>query len=354
MGQAQRAPAKPAGRMLHPTFKFGMFVRKTRRMATRAQNRIIRIAMLGTLSAIPAGIIFARQQPPATPPAQQKDSTAQDKGAKDDKGLPADAFLPRGKKLCLTDGSFQIVRSYERTGESVRYYSVERSAWEEIPASLVDWDATAKAEAEQARQQKELAAKVQTRETNQNAVQVLDVDASLEVKQGLILPPEPGLFVVADAKITPLKRIATDLKTDKARETEKILSGVPLIPSRHTMRIKGKHAAIRVPAGELEFYYRIPEEDNEPEIELVRLQEKGDMRVVESISTNIVGENDEKRNTIGTMRWQVAKGVYRFTLTQSMEPGEYALMINLPDQMDEFVWDFGVDRAAPFTVAKPK
>src|ERR1700758_3710069 len=53
--------------------------------------------------------------------------------------------LPKGKKLMLSDGTFQVGREYRREGDRVRYYSVERSAWEEVPATLVDWDATEKA-----------------------------------------------------------------------------------------------------------------------------------------------------------------------------------------------------------------
>ena len=50
----------------------------------------------------------------------------------------------------LTDGTFQVVREYQREGDRVRYYSLERSAWGvEMPASLVDWEATEKSEADQ-------------------------------------------------------------------------------------------------------------------------------------------------------------------------------------------------------------
>jgi len=38
----------------------------------------------------------------------------------------AEARLSRGKRLMLKDGGFQLVRSYERKGDRVRYYSVER------------------------------------------------------------------------------------------------------------------------------------------------------------------------------------------------------------------------------------
>ncbi len=50
-------------------------------------------------------------------------------------------------KLVLKDGTYQLVRNYEKNGERVRYFSVERGAWEEIPAAMVDWDATKQAEA---------------------------------------------------------------------------------------------------------------------------------------------------------------------------------------------------------------
>src|ERR1700691_2345296 len=45
------------------------------------------------------------------------------------------ASLPRGKKLILRDGSFQLVREYNVEGDRVRYYSIEQSQWEEIPES---------------------------------------------------------------------------------------------------------------------------------------------------------------------------------------------------------------------------
>src|SRR2546430_7823415 len=44
-------------------------------------------------------------------------------------------------------------------------------------------------------------------------------------------------------------------------------------------------------------------------------------------------------------RWEIAPTVYRFTLGEPLTPGEYALAEILPDGMNLFVWDFGVDAA---------
>jgi len=41
-------------------------------------------------------------------------------------------------RLYLADGSFHLVREYQVEGDRVRFYSVERSEWEEVPLRLAD------------------------------------------------------------------------------------------------------------------------------------------------------------------------------------------------------------------------
>src|SRR5215470_16459037 len=56
-------------------------------------------------------------------------------------------------KLYMKDGSYHVVREYQVQQDRVRFYSVERSQWEEIPLDLVDLKRT---EAEQSERKSEL------------------------------------------------------------------------------------------------------------------------------------------------------------------------------------------------------
>ena len=164
--------------------------------------------------------------------------------------------LPKGKKLILTDGTFQLAREYTVEGDRVRYWSVERSQWEEIPKTLVDWDATHKAEAEQASQDAELKAKIHASQVAQ-LTKDIDVDRSLEIKPELFLPDAVGFYVLdRDKRIREMKQSTAVIKTSTGREVEKILSGVSLIPSKKTMEIPGEHAAMRLKTAEPEFFMR--------------------------------------------------------------------------------------------------
>jgi hypothetical protein len=276
-------------------------------------------------------------------PAIAVPALAQEPGANKQQS-PADAPtpLPRGKKLVLKDGTFQLVRTYERRGDRVRYYSVERSAWEEMPADTVDWEATRKAEAEDVQRKQEIIEKMQAAEAAARAEEV-DVDASTEIAPGVFLPEGEGLFALEGGKVAPLGQAGADVKLDKGRLLTQILVPVPVVPTRHKVQIAGKHAAVRLTTGQPEFYMRTVDQ-REPEIELLRAQPKGNSREIEVIRTIITGERIERRKTLPLQRWPVARGVYRFTLGEPLEPGEYALAEIVPGEgMNLFVWDFGID-----------
>jgi hypothetical protein len=251
----------------------------------------------------------------------------------------------KGRRLMLKDGSYHLVRSYERKGDRVRFYSIERSAWEEVPAELVDWEATSKAEAEDRRRKEEILEKVQAIQTAERAEEV-DVDASIEIAPGIFLPEGEGLYLLDEHALVALSQVSTELKLDKGRLLTQVLVPVPVIPTRHKVQIAGKRAQLRVSTASPEFYMRTADQ-HEPELELIRAEVKGDVRQVELISTHITGQQTSQRKTVSVQRWQLAKGVYRLTTSQQLEPGEYVLTEILPEgQTAIYVWDFGVDQAS--------
>ena len=273
--------------------------------------------------------------------------------------------MPRGKKLVLKDGSFQMVRDYQRNGERVRYMSAERGDWEEIPAALVDWDATAKAAAAEKIEEDALAKKIHAQEQAQKIETVMDVDASLQVSPGVFLPPGEGMFLIDGKSVKPLEQVGSEIKTDKKQYLKRVLSPIPIVPSKQNVQIPGARASIRAMNGQTEFYLREAPPDLDrttpivkssrpgesgPEVELVRATVKGNKRQLESIKSLFGEQVEENRNTISIQRWEIAPTVFRFTLSEPLPPGEYALAEILPDGMNLFVWDFGVD---PATGAKP-
>jgi hypothetical protein len=273
---------------------------------------------------------------------------------------PAKARLSHGTKLMLKDGNFQLVRSYERNGERVRYFSVERGDWEEIPAAMVDWDATEKARIAEEKSDAALVKRVQAQEQARQVVSVVDVDASLTVGQGVFLPNGEGMFAVAGKTVRPLEQVGAQTRSDKKRVLAQVISPIPIIPGKRNVEIPGAASKIRlsIATGPPEFYLRevAADPDNPtaiwqssrpgmdgPEVQLVRATVKGGKRRLRAIKSMFGQEISSQMDTISIQRWEIAKNVYRFTLSEPLPPGEYALAEILPDGLNIFVWDFGVD-----------
>src|SRR5579859_6900055 len=278
-------------------------------------------------------------------------------------------IYPRGLKLMLTDGGYQLVREYQRNGEHVRYFSMERGAWEELPASLVDWGATAKAEAEMQKQSAELLEKVHKQEEARRLDNVTDIDASLRVGDGAFLPSGEGMFVVEGKTIRILDQAGAAMKTDQKRVIAEVLSPVHVVPGKQTLVMQGAHAVVRLKTNSPEFYLREapPDPDSTssiqrsrrpseagPDVELVRTKVGRNSRVLESIKTLFGQAVSENINVISIQRWDVAPNVYRFTLSQPLPPGEYVLAEVLEEGLNLYVWDFGLDAAVANADKQPQ
>jgi hypothetical protein len=294
------------------------------------------VAVLLIAVALPISILNAQD---STTPASSSSAQHTEK-----KSSPDNSKLPRGKKLMLKDGGFQLVREYHVEGDRVRYYSLDTLQWEQMPAALVDWDATKKVEAAEAASDAAALAKIHEQEQARRA-EPLDIDASLEVAPGIFLPPGEKLFVFDGKAVLPLSQAETSSKLSKKRLLEQVLVPVPIIPTRHSVSIRGSRAKFRLKNNRPEFYMRTADA-REPALELIRAKVRADSRQIENVD-QLFGEQRSMRNTLPMQRWEVARGVYRFTLGQALEPGEYVLAeIVQSEGLSLYVWDFGVDAAA--------
>jgi hypothetical protein len=300
------------------------------------------VALLVALCAPVSSFTFPRSQEPAT---SSKES-----------GVPV---LPRGTKLVLKDGTYQVVREYQRNGDRVRYFSMERGDWEEIPTSLVDWDATAKAASEAEKSSAAEVEKIHKQEEAKRMDNVTDIDASLQVGGGVFLPEGEGMFVLEGKSVRVLDQAGTRTKSSLLMTAGQVM--VPIVPGKKTILLTGAHATVRLRNITPEFFLREPPFDPEvpsqiqrssrpgesgPEVELIRVKVGRNSREIESIGTLFGEEMSVNRNSISIQQWEVAKNVYRFTLSEPLTPGEYVLAEMLPDGLNLFVWDFGVDAAA--------
>ena len=277
----------------------------------------------------------ARVQPPPTGrsshPADRLAAASQcgTRASSVSAGIPQ--ALPKGKKLILADGSFQIVREYQRQGDRVRYYSVERSDWEEIPASLVDWAATQKARSRRrSRETKSSPRKIQSQRASRALCTGIDSDRSLEIRPGVILPDDAGLYLLDGKKVYTLEQDLAVSRINKGREVARIATGVPLIPSKHIIELPGKSAKLRIHSGDPEFYFR-PVDGRDAHLSLLRLDVNADKREVEKMSTNIANISSYKNQQISLLSWDAARGVTRLTVDEKLQPGEYAIVENRPD-----------------------
>ncbi len=302
------------------------------RYFVRAASATLMIAAALTFAAIGSSWLLAQS---SSAPAQ---SSASDSTPKSGHYV---SVLPHGTKLMLKNGSYELVSEYYVQGDRVKYYDVDRAQWEFIPTALVDWDATKKQEAEEEAGQDALLAKVKKQEDQHDATQSLDIDASLEIAKGVFLPPGVGLFAFDGKSVIQVPQAQTDSQLSKKHLLEQVLVPVPIIPTRHVISIPGAHSKFRLNS-QPEFYLRT-DDSRTPDVELIRAKvHRGDRQVMNL--DQLMGAEHTTSDTLSMQQWDVAKGVYRYTLGEKLPRGEYVVAEILPNEgMSLYVWDFGVD-----------
>jgi hypothetical protein len=302
------------------------------------------------------------------------------------KPLPMKPGVPgtgSNHRLILKDGSYQVVRKYEIVGDRVRYVSLERGGdWEELPESLVDWDATRKWERDHAEQ---LAAGDESPSDAMKEAENIDKEEAAEraeqaarmpeVAKGLELPDMDSIFVLDTYQGTPElvelqpNELAVDAKTHHGLSTLNPLAG-----ARESIELPGAHAKVHLHVNDPAIYVSLEITDSAEKVlshamtvstnnakevanrkhgahspqsgfAIVKVDERKAVRVIGAIHISPTGNITQSEDTI-PMKVEVMPGRHwlKLTPTQPLIIGEYALVeIISPSDINQVVWDFQVN-----------
>jgi len=258
------------------------------------------------------------------------------------------------KRLILKDGSFQPVVKYEIQGDRVHYYSAERYEWEDLPASLVDWEATKKYEADFS--SGKLSVHVETPEEREEREK--DEANSPQISPGLRLPGTGGVFLLdqfeGKPELSEILQNGSELNQSANKKSVLRTAINPIGSSKHSFELKGPHAKIQSHVPSPVIYVDIDEGALNDVLltgrfRIVRAEMKKDDRVIGNLKVTFTGKTSQESNFIPANVEKVGTGEWvKVTPAQDLPPGEYAVVEMLgPEEMNLYVWDFGVNRQAP-------
>ena len=298
--------------------------------------------------------------------------------------LSASAATPHRTRLILKDGSYQIVMSYRVVGKAVRYVSAERGgAEEEIPAALVDFDATRRWEQEHqmpsadndgaSRQPPPIDPELLKEEADRAAL-------TPEVAKDLRLPEEDSTLILdtfrGAPELVPLAQTDSDLNRNTAHNILRA-SINPLSSAHQIVELKGETSLVQIHVDTPVLYLRIGDETTAPSgsapltvdthgaanniksdpgggspdsrYVIVRTDVRTGLRSIASFRIGLLGSGQLQEDVVETNTEMLPGGHWmKITPTRSLDFGEYALMEVISDKAVNLgVWDFGVHPVAP-------
>src|SRR5215469_9303411 len=173
-------------------------------------------------------------------------------------------------KLYLKDGSFHLVREYQVQPDRVRFYSVERSDWEEMPLSLVDLDKTRSEEATR-KAEVEKETKALSEEERIERQQQQDI---------LRIPENPGVYWLDGNETKTIKAAESTVHNDKKRSILSHLAPLPVISGKATLELQGTHSLNVFTNPEQELYFQLSDPER---FGIAKLKPKQGVRIVEDI-----------------------------------------------------------------------
>jgi hypothetical protein len=234
-------------------------------------------------------------------------------------------------RLFLKDGTYHVVSEYKVLSDRVRFYSLERSDWEEIPLELVD---LAKTKSTIAAQDSELAAEKKAEAEEDAAEKAMR-------KEIRSIPADAGLYYIQDAQpMRALKQSELKIVNDKKRQVLKILTPIPVLNGKSFLELDGLKSAFVVQEERPEFYFRLASEERFGLVRCVA-SPKGTGRIVERWEVlPVVKEIMVQHDEVQIFRKQVGEGLYKVWPMEPLTTGEYAWIEFTEGKGNTQVWDF--------------
>ncbi len=287
------------------------------------------------------------------------------------------------KRLILKDGSYQLITKYEIHGDRVHYFSAERNDWEDVPNSLVDWDATTKFEKDRATGSPVPEAVQLDREMAEE--RQADEAKSPEVAPQLRLPEDGDVYLLdtfqTEPELVELQENNAELNRDTKHNVLRAAID-PIASSKQTIELEGLHSRIQSHVTLPSIYVKSGPETSgqdsaqqkkdgtnsahpgkqEPEepwdrYRILRLQPKQDRRIIGNIKVAVYGKVTQQQDFVSAKIQKLTGGWAKITPNGDLTSGEYALVEMMDkSQLSSAVWDFGVNPSAPANalVLKPE
>ena len=239
-------------------------------------------------------------------------------------------LLSANQRLYLTDGTYHNVREYSVLSDRVRFYSVERSQWEEIPLDLIDLGRTraenAEEQADRAQEQK-----------------MIDAEEAVERRlreEAEGIPLDAGVYLYEGGKLRSLPIAELEVVNDKKRSILKAINPLPMTAGRNFVTIKGSQSPNTISQKQPEFYIRL---HRYQKFGFFKLEDrKGDRLIQTWEILPVTNQIIESQSEIEDFRREAGQMLYQIWPRTALEPGEYALVTYAPGEANIRAWDFRI------------
>ena len=280
------------------------------------------------------------------------------------------------KRLILKDGTYQSATEWKVESGRVRYYSMERFEWEELPSDLVDWPATERYEKD--RLEGKLPPEAQQMAAEEEAERAAEEARSPAVAPGLRLPATGGVFLLdslhGEPQLIPLEQSGGEINRQMGKNILRAALN-PLASVKQSIELAGAQATVQAHALRPTIFVNIDSGDtaaavvategnpnvDEPKnasggsehfltnrFRIVRAQRKKESRVVGNLKVTFFGKMSQEQRQVPVTSQSMGGGWTKVIPLEPLETGEYALVEMLGEnEINLYVWDFGVDPNAP-------